>query len=64
VANPIGAGDTVTAGVLHHLLEGLPPAEAFRRGLALGSASCLKFQPADYADGDYARLLPLTELLP
>lgn len=64
VANPIGAGDTVTAAVVHHLLAGLPPEEAFRRGLALGSASCLKFQPAEYADGDYARLLPLTELLP
>ena len=64
VANPIGAGDTVTAAVVHHLLAGLTPEEAFRRGLALGSASCLKFPPAEYADGDYARLLPLTELLP
>ena len=64
VANPIGAGDTVTAGLINHLLEGIELAEAFRRGLALGSASCLKFPPAEYADGDYARLLPLAERLP
>lgn len=63
VANPIGAGDTVTAGLIHFLLEGLPIAEAFRRGLAMGSASCIKFQPAEYAEGDYQRLLALTELV-
>lgn len=61
VANPIGAGDTVTAAVVHHLLAGEDPKEAFRRGLAMGSASCLKFRPAEYAEGDYIRLLPLTE---
>lgn len=64
VANPIGAGDTVTAGLTHFLLEGLAPSEAFRHALAMGSASCLKFAPADYAEGDYRRLLAETEVLP
>jgi 1-phosphofructokinase len=64
VANAIGAGDTVTAGVTHFLLAGLSATEAFRRALAMGSASCLKFGPAEYAEGDYQRLLAATELLP
>lgn len=64
VANAIGAGDTVTAGLTHFLLAGEPPVEAFRRALAMGSASCLKFPPAEYADGDYQRLLAETEILP
>jgi sugar/nucleoside kinase (ribokinase family) len=64
VANAIGAGDTVTAGVAHFLLAGLTAAEAFRRALAMGSASCLKFGPAEYAEGDYQRLLAATEALP
>jgi fructose-1-phosphate kinase PfkB-like protein len=63
IANPIGAGDTVTAGVLHFLLAGLSAAEAFRHGLAMGSASCIKILPAEYSEGDYQRLLPMTELV-
>lgn len=62
VANAIGAGDTVTAGVTHFLLAGLSPVEAFRRALAMGSASCLKFGPAEYSEGDYQRLLAATEI--
>jgi len=64
VANAIGAGDTVTAGLAHFLLAGEPTVEAFRRALAMGSASCLKFPPAEYAEGDYQRLLSETEVLP
>jgi 1-phosphofructokinase len=64
VANSIGAGDTVTAGTLHHLLLGLDPVEAFRRGLAMGSASCLNPLPAEYSEEDFRRLLPMTEVLP
>jgi 1-phosphofructokinase len=64
VANAIGAGDTVTAGLAHFLLAGLSPVEAFRRALAMGSASCQKFAPAEYAEGDYQRLLAETEVLP
>lgn len=64
VANAIGAGDTVTAGLTHFLLAGSSPVEAFRRALAMGSASCLKFPPAEYAEGDYQRLLAETEVVP
>jgi fructose-1-phosphate kinase PfkB-like protein len=64
VANAIGAGDTVTAGLTHFLLQGLGPVESFRRALAMGSASCLKFPPAEYAEGDFQRLLAETEVLP
>lgn len=59
--NPIGAGDTVTAGVTHHLLSGFGLAEAFRHGLAMGTASCLHRLPAEYAETDFLRLLPLVE---
>ena len=58
VRNPIGAGDAVSAGTLHFLLEGHPPAEAFRRGLAMGSASCLSLEPAQFAWEDFEALLP------
>ncbi|MDB5050988.1 MAG: carbohydrate kinase, PfkB family [Fibrobacteres bacterium] len=59
VVNPIGAGDTVTAGVVHHLLLGLDAVEAFRQGMAMGSASCLERLPAEYKDEEARRLLPL-----
>jgi len=62
--NPIGAGDTVTAGVVHGLLNGLEAPEAFRRALAMGSASCLHRLPAEFAPEEYERLLPLAERLP
>jgi tagatose 6-phosphate kinase len=62
VANPIGAGDTVTAGLTHFLLQGLKASEAFRRGLAMGSASCLHPLPAEFTDEDYLALLPQVEL--
>jgi fructose-1-phosphate kinase PfkB-like protein len=62
VINPIGAGDTVTAGMAHFLLQGLKASEAFRRGLAMGSASCLHPLPAEFTDEDYLALLPMVEL--
>jgi fructose-1-phosphate kinase PfkB-like protein len=62
VVNPIGAGDTVTAGLTHFLLQGLKASEAFRRGLAMGSASCLHPLPAEFTDEDYLALLPRVEL--
>jgi fructose-1-phosphate kinase PfkB-like protein len=64
IVNPIGAGDTVTAGVVHHLLGGAGPVEAFRRALALGTASCLERLPAEYRDEDAERLLPQSRVLP
>ncbi len=57
VLNPIGAGDTVTAGLAHYLLSGFPADEAFRRALALGSASCLQLEPAAYKDEDSENIL-------
>jgi fructose-1-phosphate kinase PfkB-like protein len=57
VLNPIGAGDTVSAGTLHHLLDGAGPHEAFRRALAMGSASCLDLEPAQFSMETYERLL-------
>lgn len=60
IRNPIGAGDTVSAGTLHFLLEGLAPEEAFRRGLAMGSASCLDLEPAQFAWEAFESLLPRT----
>lgn len=58
VRNPIGAGDTVAAGTLHFLLAGQDPVEAFRRGLAMGSASCLNLEPAQFAWEEFEALLP------
>jgi fructose-1-phosphate kinase PfkB-like protein len=63
VVNPIGAGDTVTAAVVHHLLAGQGPVEAFRRALALGSASCLHRLPAEYRDEDAEGLLPFSRVV-
>jgi tagatose 6-phosphate kinase len=57
VLNPIGAGDAVTAGLAHFLLAGLPTVEAFRHALAMGSASCLQLEPAQYDEADYERIL-------
>lgn len=62
VVNPIGAGDTVTAGLVHHLTQGCAAPEAFRRALAMGSASCLNRLPAEYAEADYLRLLAMVEM--
>jgi tagatose 6-phosphate kinase len=60
--NPIGAGDAVTAGLVHFLAAGLDAPEAFRRALAIGSASCLDPMPAQYSESDFQRLLPLVEM--
>ncbi|MDF2925967.1 MAG: 2-keto-3-deoxygluconate kinase [Paenibacillaceae bacterium] len=38
VADPVGAGDGFAAGVLSGLLDGLPLAEAVKRGCAIGAA--------------------------
>jgi fructose-1-phosphate kinase PfkB-like protein len=57
ILNPIGAGDAVTAGFAHWYLAGIPTAEAFRRGLAMGSASCLQLQPGNFLQEDYERIL-------
>ena len=55
--NPIGAGDTVTAGLLHFLLEGDNLATAFRKALAMGVASCQTLMPGDFSEADYQKCL-------
>jgi fructose-1-phosphate kinase PfkB-like protein len=49
VANPIGAGDTVSAVFMYGILEGLDGASAFRDALAAASASCRRFTGAEFA---------------
>jgi sugar/nucleoside kinase (ribokinase family) len=39
VLNAIGCGDTAAGGLLHYILEGHPPAQAFRCALAMASAA-------------------------
>ncbi len=46
--NPIGAGDTVTAGLTHHLLMGRDMSSAVIAALSLGMASCLEMLPAHF----------------
>jgi len=54
VVNPIGAGDTVTAGLAHFLLAGMEPKWAGVQALAMGAASCLDILPAHF-DAQAAR---------
>lgn len=56
VVNPIGAGDTCAALMLWHLLDGAAPEEAFARGLAAASASCLHLEGARFDPADADRL--------
>lgn len=63
IRNPIGAGDTVAAGLAHGLLAGEPVVEAFRAALAMGSASCLQLAPAEFLPEDYRRLFARVEML-
>lgn len=48
VVNPIGAGDTVSAGLTHHLLMGRDMPSAVLGALSMGAASCLELLPAHY----------------
>ena len=48
VVNPIGSGDSVTAGVLHALQQGRPLPEAAAFGLACGSANAETETPAQF----------------
>ncbi len=64
ILNPIGAGDTVTAGFVHHALQGDAIEEAFRHGLAMGSASCLSELPAHFDDRRLAELHAQIKVMP
>ena len=46
--NPIGAGDTVGAGTLVQMCRGHSVADAFRWGLAAGTASCINLEGAKF----------------
>jgi 6-phosphofructokinase 2 len=55
----VGAGDSFTAAMVHALLTGRPVAEAFRFGIAGGSAAVLSPGTGLAHPGDIARILPL-----
>jgi 1-phosphofructokinase family hexose kinase len=46
IANPIGCGDVLAAGVAAALVSGLDPPEAVRRGIAVAAESALELLPA------------------
>ena len=54
--NPIGAGDSTTAGVAYALRQGKSIPEATRFGLACGSADALTLVPGEVHHIDVARL--------
>lgn len=45
--NPIGSGDSATAGIAHALVTGKPMTRAVALGLACGSANVESLTPAD-----------------
>jgi len=55
--NPIGSGDSVTAGLLHALQAGQSLEAAARFGLACGSANAETETPAQFAPGRVRELL-------
>jgi fructose-1-phosphate kinase PfkB-like protein len=58
MVNSIGAGDTVFAVTLvAYYFWGDDVTEAFRKGLAAGSASCLTMTGADFGDSDWKELV-------
>jgi 1-phosphofructokinase family hexose kinase len=57
VANPIGAGDSFTAGVVWRLLRGEDLQEACRWGNALGAADTLTLMPGEVNRADVERLV-------
>ncbi len=58
--NPIGAGDTVTAGLLHFLLCGESLCDASKQALAMGVASCQSLLPGDFSSIDFEHILSKT----
>jgi 1-phosphofructokinase family hexose kinase len=55
--NPVGAGDSLVAGLAWGLAEGEPLARATRRGLAMAAASCESFVAGAVDEGRYRELL-------
>jgi 6-phosphofructokinase 2 len=56
VVSTVGAGDSFVGGLVSSLAEGLPMAEAFRRGVAAGSAAALNAGTELCHADDVARL--------
>jgi tagatose 6-phosphate kinase len=62
VANPIGSGDAVTAGIVWRLARGDDLGEACRWGHAAGAANALTLMPGDVNRQDVDRLAPTVEV--
>jgi 6-phosphofructokinase 2 len=58
VRSAVGAGDSLVGGFLHGCASGLPLAEAFRLGIACGSASAMTPGTELCHQADVRRLLP------
>lgn len=56
-SNPTGAGDAVTAGLAHGLVEGQPWPERLRHAAALGTAAAAAPVAGEFSAGDYQRVL-------
>lgn len=63
-ASAVGAGDSFLAGLIHALTTGADLAEAFRHGMAAGSAAVLRPGTDLARPADMARLLPQVRLEP
>lgn len=57
VVNTVSAGDCLLAGVLDTKLQGLPPDQALRQGLAIATASTFHHSPACFEQPDVDALL-------
>jgi 1-phosphofructokinase family hexose kinase len=55
--NPTGAGDAVTAGLVHGLVLGRPWEERLRHAVALGTASAAAPVAGEFSQADYAEVL-------
>jgi 1-phosphofructokinase family hexose kinase len=62
VTSLTGAGDTLTAGCLHCLIQGKPFSEMLKFGSALATASTLKAEPGDFDLHDLNEILKQTKL--
>jgi tagatose 6-phosphate kinase len=62
VNNTVGSGDSLVAGLAAGLARGLAPDEAFRLGVACGTANALTRGVAEVDGADVERLLPLVRL--
>ena len=58
VVNPIGSGDAMTAGLLIGLLDGQPPQDCFRLGMAAAVANTLSWHAGHLTAEEVEGLLP------